>query len=248
MKSNQLSSVLFWTWLRFFRHLAPASVMDMISTFSSGKFFVEINDFLETYTFTASTDSALPNLLLATSPPCFGMRIWPSCHLRFMGCGPWSLHHSSSHWPKIEPAWKPKWLGFLRNKSCGFGAGGFLGFEFGVVCPSANPQVEREDSARGGGGLDVFQLSVGLWFHTSRVLWKMLRLTLFRDGHHVKSCAPWVMAQGIFQDISIQQQIAGAQHFWVHLSAETQQSGWKPQEWVESWGSVWGWGDHWTLQ
>ena len=29
--------------------------------------------------------------------------------------------------------------------------------------------------------LDVFQLSVGLWLHTSRVLWKMLRLTLFRE-------------------------------------------------------------------
>ena len=34
--------------------------------------------------------------------------------------------------------------------------------------------------------LDVFQLSVGLRFHTSRVLWKMLRLTLFREGPSCK--------------------------------------------------------------
>lgn len=216
----------------------------MNSSFNS----VEINDFVETYTFTASTDSALPNRCLLPPLPCFP---WGYDHHAIfvswdVAPEAYIIHHPIGR--RSNPPGSRICCFFWKQKSCGFGGWGFLGFEFGVVCPSANPQVEREDSARGSGGLDVFQLSVGLWFHTSRVLWKMLRLTLFRDGHHVKSCAPWVMAQGIFQDISIQQQIAGAQHFWVHLSAETQQSGWKPQEWVESWGSVWGWGDHWTLQ
>lgn len=67
-------------------------------------------------------------------------------------------------------------------------------------------QVEREDSARGTG--DIYYVIskkcacesmpggsctrcfsvfvVGLWFHTSRVLWKMLRLTLFREGPSCK--------------------------------------------------------------
>lgn len=80
--------------------------------------------------------------------------------------GMWPLKLTSSIIPlaedptrlEAELAW------FFRNKKAvGFGAWGVsLGFEFGVVCPSANPQVEREDSARGSGGLDVFQLSVGL--------------------------------------------------------------------------------------
>lgn len=177
------------------------------------------------YTFTASTDSALPTDLLL--PPL------PMLRVEDMTIMPSSFH---GMWPRkltsfiIPLAEDPTRLEaelavfFLKTKKLWVWGWGFLGvWVFGVFCvvfqrwaPKVYqlPQVEREDSARGIGGvgascpqqlymisksvrvklcqmvpvLDVF-LSVGLWFHTSRVLWKMLRLTLFRDCHYVKSWA-----------------------------------------------------------